>query len=319
MMYCRSIPTTDDRTDYRKGGNVQSSYERMMYQLSPPPSLFDDLQEYIDLYFAEKDDKYFTWFLHYYEPRINAIVSKRMRHYKMDGHFIELKSACISGIWQAVLEYEPDRGVPFIAFMQRFIQEQILDYVRIMRPTLTVPKDSTYRNQRRIMAVFSSLGGRFDDETITGVAQRLGIKEDTVCKHIRLALRSQDAVSIESLAENEEDDSSERLYSNNMSEPEYAFFAGRRSDMLFEAFDELEYRESDIVAARLDFCMECGQVIERDINGLDRTKEKKPTFEDLANNYGLRSANAAEKKYYRAIERMRARIAECGDMSTGSN
>jgi len=65
--------------------------------------------------------------------------------------------------------------------------------------------------------------------------------------------------------------------------------------------------------------MECGQVIERDGNGLDRTKEKKPTFEDLANNYGLRSANAAEKKYYRAIERMRARIAECGDMSTGSN
>ena len=51
MMYCRSIPTTNDRTDYRKGGNVQSSYERMMYQLSPPPPLFDDLQEYIDLYF----------------------------------------------------------------------------------------------------------------------------------------------------------------------------------------------------------------------------------------------------------------------------
>ena len=93
-----------------------------------------------------------------------------------------------------------------------------------------------------------------------------------------------------------------------MSEPEFAFFAGRRSDMLFEAFGELEYRERDIVAARLDFCMECGQVLERDSNGLDRTKEKKPTFEDLANNYGLRSANAAEKIYYKAIEKLRGMI-----------
>ena len=279
-----------------------------MYQLSPPPPLFDDLQEYIDLYFAEKDDKYFTWFLHQYEPRINAIASKRMRHYKMDGHFIELKSACVSGIWLALLEYEPDRGVPFIAFMQRFIQQQILDYVRIMRPTLTVPKDSAYRTQRRIMALFSSLGGRFDDDTIAGVAKRLEIKEDTVSKHIRLALRSQDTISIESLAENEDDGGSEKLYANSMSEPEFAFFAGRRSDMLFEAFGELEYRERDIVAARLDFCMECGQAIERDSNGLDRNKEKKPTFEDLANNYGLRSANAAEKIYYKAIEKLRGMI-----------
>jgi len=279
MMCCRSdasmyIPTTDDRTDYKKDGSVQNSYERLMYQLSPPPPLFDDLQEYIDLYFAEKDDKYFTWFLHHYEPRINAIVSKRMRHYKMDGHFIELKSACVSGIWLALLEYEPDRGVPFVAFMQRFMQEQILDYVRIMRPTLTVPKDSAYRTQRRIMAVFSSLGGRFDDETIAGVAQRLGIKEDTVSKHIRLALRSQDTVSIESLAENEEDGGSEKLYANSMSEPEYAFFAGRRSDMLFEAFDELEYRERDIVAARLDFCMECGRLSRETATVLTEIKKK---------------------------------------------
>ena len=37
----------------------------------PVPPAKDDLNEYIDLYCAEKDEKYFNWFLYYYEPTLN--------------------------------------------------------------------------------------------------------------------------------------------------------------------------------------------------------------------------------------------------------
>ena len=48
--------------------------ELYIYRLSPAPPRKDDLQEYIDLYFAEKDEEYLSWFLHYYEPTLNTTV-----------------------------------------------------------------------------------------------------------------------------------------------------------------------------------------------------------------------------------------------------
>ena len=46
--------------------------ELYIYRLSPAPPRKDDLQEYIDLYLAEKNETYLSWFLHYYEPRATA-------------------------------------------------------------------------------------------------------------------------------------------------------------------------------------------------------------------------------------------------------
>ena len=113
-----------------------------------------------------------------------------------------------------------------------------------------------------------------------------------------LAIRAQDVVSTD-------DDEQEHLYANSFSEPETAFFRNLQYDAVLEAYYALDYRERYIVAARLDFCPDCLNVTERDGYGLDRRKEKKPTFEDLAGDFGLRSANAAEDIYYGAIEKMR--------------
>ena len=48
--------------------------ELYIYRLSPAPPRKDDLQEYIDLYLAEKEEKYLSWFLHYYEPTLHTTV-----------------------------------------------------------------------------------------------------------------------------------------------------------------------------------------------------------------------------------------------------
>ncbi len=40
----------------------------------------DDLQEYIDLYLAEKDEKYLSWFLHYYEPTLTTVMGIVQRY-----------------------------------------------------------------------------------------------------------------------------------------------------------------------------------------------------------------------------------------------
>ena len=45
-----------------------------LYRMKPAPLKKDDLQAYIALYCAEKDDKYLNWFFRYYEPRLNIVI-----------------------------------------------------------------------------------------------------------------------------------------------------------------------------------------------------------------------------------------------------
>ena len=45
----------------------------VMYRITPAPPKME-LQEYIERYCKEKDEKYFLWFLHYYEKTLNTKV-----------------------------------------------------------------------------------------------------------------------------------------------------------------------------------------------------------------------------------------------------
>lgn len=55
------------------------------YRLTPAPPKKDDFQEYIALYFAKKDEKYLSWFLHYYEPTLNTQIMTAVQEYSMRG------------------------------------------------------------------------------------------------------------------------------------------------------------------------------------------------------------------------------------------
>ncbi len=55
-----------------------------------------ELQEYIELYCKEKDEKYFLWFLHYYENTLNTKVMGWVQNYAMPGHFQDMKQAFIA-------------------------------------------------------------------------------------------------------------------------------------------------------------------------------------------------------------------------------
>ena len=65
--------------------------ELYIYRLDPAPPRKKDLQEYIALYCAEKDDKHLAWFLHYFEKVINTKVMGYVQRFAMYGHFLDLK------------------------------------------------------------------------------------------------------------------------------------------------------------------------------------------------------------------------------------
>ena len=78
-----------------------------------------------------------------------------------------------------------------------------------------------------------------------------------------------------------------------------------QNEAVWKAFSSLSLRERDIVATHLDFNPDTGEPIERDDFGFDQNGEKKPTFEQIANNYSLRSARSAERAFHKAIENIR--------------
>ena len=58
----------------------QALLERRMYHLAlAPPKL--PPQEYIELYFAEKEDKYLSWYLHDREPVLNKLAQDACQRY----------------------------------------------------------------------------------------------------------------------------------------------------------------------------------------------------------------------------------------------
>ena len=72
-----------------------------------------------------------------------------------------------------------------------------------------------------------------------------------------------------------------------------------RQEVLFAAFEKLNYRDQDIVASHLGFCPKC--LITKNADGSNRQHEY---FEDLAIPYGL-TPKAASQVYDRAIEKLR--------------
>ena len=82
--------------------NKRWTEDLYLYRMKPAPPKKDDLQEYISLYCAEKDEKYLGWFFYYYEPRLNTIIMETVQETAMKGHFADLKQAYIFGIYKAL-------------------------------------------------------------------------------------------------------------------------------------------------------------------------------------------------------------------------
>ena len=152
--------------------------ELYSYQLKPAPPKMPP-QEYIERYLAEKDDKYFSWYLHYNEKYINEKVKGYVQEYAMQGHFMDTKSAYIFGLLQALQNYDPEKGASFNTFQAYYTKEAIDDYIRTMRTGHTVSSEDNYALLRKAMALYAKYGYKSDDATTNKISLEIGRKPKT--------------------------------------------------------------------------------------------------------------------------------------------
>lgn len=280
--------------------------ELYQYRLSPAPPK-KELQEYIELYLTEKEESYLSWFLHYYEPILNTTVMGIVQRYSMYGHFLDLKEACILGILRAIETYDLQSKVPFITYKTRIMWEEIHNYIRTMRTGLTIQSEHEYRNLRNIMHLYTLYQNKSDPQAIQKISQEVGLSEKTTKEILRSGLHNIQFVDFyHKYTDEETEESREDVTCDHTTDPYYTLLREEQSKAIFSAFYSLTYREQEVIRSHLGFCPNC--------HSTASPKFKPQTFQEIAIQNELTSAQAAENIYHKAIAKMRKELKREGNV-----
>ena len=280
--------------------------ERRMYRLDPaPPKL--PLQECIELYFDENEDKYLSWYLHDREPMLNKLAQDACQRYGLPEHFVDIKQAAVCGILAALQKYDPSIGVPFVSFQKQYISDSIEDYIRTAQSGVITMTTDPYPVLRRIMAIYHQSGDDCSDDSVQRIADEVAMDAKSVRKYIAIGTLNERRVDFYRQYDEGGEETGEDVTVDTTSQPDKLYFQAVLYDALHRAYDNLTYREQRTVAKHLGFCGICWSVKKAVlINGEIEYRPIKPmTFEEISHSASRRSDKASERTYKNALEKMR--------------
>lgn len=293
--------------------------ELYIYRLTPAPPKEYDLQKYILNYLAQSDDKYISWFLHYYERTLNEKAMAIVQNYAMYGHFLDIKQAYVIGMLKALQDYDPERGVPFIVYKEYAAMGEVHEYIRTMRTGFTVQSNDEYLRLRKAMRLYREFGNKSDDATLEKIAKAIGTSKEDAAEIIRCGMQNMQFVEYyRQYADEDSEESREEVAHDGSSEPDKLFFKLEQAEAVMTAFENLNYRERAMISAHLGFCMECYATHFYDKDDLDEDGKpiRKPILEeafiDIAIDHGLASPDTADKTYRRALDKMKGELKKQG-------
>ena len=286
-----------------------------IYRLDPAPPKYENYQEYFDLYFAEKDEKYLSWFLHYYENELNTKARGFVNEYAMYGHVVDLKQAFVMGMMEALQRYDISRGVPFLVFKELLAMNAVHTYIRTMRTGYTVQSSYADEQLRKVMWQYAERGYRYDEETIVAISKETGISPKNVEEILQGGLLNMSITEFyRHYGDEDSEESTEEVAADGTSQTEELYFRIEKAEEVMAAFEALNYRERAIVADHLGFCRDCYATHYYDDEDLDedgkpkRKPKRKVPFIELAVEHGLASPDTADKTYRRALAKMRQKL-----------
>ena len=285
------------------------------YTITPAPPKWE-LQEYINAYCKENDDKYLAWFLHYYEKTLNGNVRKITQRYFMPEAFADIKQAYVTGLLKALRSYDVSVGTPFVVFKERHAEREVLDCIRNIRTGYTVQSLAEYNKLRKVMAIWDKYERRYTDETIENIAAETGETARNVKEILLGGLRNENAAEFYRRYSDDDgdgyDDSGEEYIQDNSSDTEYLYFKAELYSRLMNAYEDLNYEERTMLAERCGFCTHCYGVFFMDEPDGDPKKKPIPQmmYTDIATNHGYSSANTAKRICDRTLEKLRKAIQE---------
>ena len=273
----------------------------------PTPPAKEELQEYIDLYFAEKDEIYFSWFLYYYEPELNTKTMNLVQEYAMQGHFVDLKQAYVFGMLKALKKYDSSLGVPFLVYKEYYVKNEVDEYIRTMRHGYTMQSADEQKTARKTMALYREHEYKTDDITIRKIAAVVGKSEKDTREIIQCSVDNTHYIDFfRNYVDEDGETTGEDVTCDYSSEPSREYIRLWREESLFAAFEKLTYREREMIADHLGFCTDCYGIFEMDeVNGIPiKAFRKEKAYIDLAAEHTLSSPDTAYRICNGGYEKM---------------
>ena len=288
-----------------------------IYRLEQAPPKYENYQEYFERYFAENDETYLAWFLHYYEKELNTKARGFVNEYAMYGHFVDLKQAYVMGMMEALQRYDISRGVPFLAFKELPAMNAVHTYIRTMRTGYTVQSSYADKQLREVMWQYAQYGYRCDEDTIAAIAEETQIAPKNVEEILMGGLLNMNMTDFyRHYGDEDSEESMEEVATDGTSQTEELYLRIEKAEKVMSTFESLNYRERAIVAEHLGFCRDCYATYyydqeDFDVDGKPKRKaRRKVPFIELAVEHGLASPDTADKTYRRALEKMRKALSK---------
>lgn len=252
------------------------------FQLTPEPKRPDDLSDLIQSCNIEKDLKYVSLFLHFYEGMLNKRIQTFLISHGTNCYdpikFMELKLTCRETVIKKALDYQSGE-TSFLTYLYPFIRDAILT-ATMQEEQWAFSSLTEYKRVRMIAAIYNSCGENAV-ETIHKFCQKTGCYPKTATEYLFMAvgIRAREA----SDDETEIPDGCESNEEWLLKQEEFS--------RVRAAFARLSHKEQFLLEKR---------------NGIF---EPAWSFEKIATVYEYSSTQSAERAYKKAVRKLQRELA----------
>ena len=263
-----------------------------IFQLEPEPPAVDNPNEYILSALQEKDLKYFSFFLHHYEPQLNKRIKKFIGADGNDPYntdrFLDIKLSCREMMLQKLMEYDPAKGAEYATYIFPFIRDAMLRF-RMGEEAWSVSSLTNYKMLRTMAYLYHNT-----KDTVSEFAKKYNCDLDLAEEYLKIVrgIRNQQPFYV---TDEDGEETGEDVALDDTWNYADILWNGIQADKVQRAFDKLNYREQTLLEKRLAICMTCGRV---------GSWKNRPTFEELAVMFEGSTASGAERAYRKAVDKL---------------
>ena len=277
-----------------------------VYQLTPPPPELYTVNEYIVAAQTWHDLRFFAWFLHHIEPRLNGWVRNFLLREGLDRYdperFLDYKRSGVRAMLECLESYDPFKGAEFLTYAHHAIGNALLQ-CRMMEEGGSFSSLDEYKRVRGIAWLYNETG-KSKSEVVSEYARKEGCSEETAERYLSAARINRSQVSLYATAQDEDgEETGEDVTRDDSWDYTAILWNGIQAEAVRAAFEKLTYREQRFLEGRNAICMTCGRV--------SPISERK-SFEELAGMFEGSTASGAERAYQRAVEKLTVLLVEAG-------
>ena len=273
-----------------------------IFQLEPELPKAENINDYILSALREKDLKYFSFFLHHYEPQLNNRIKSFLGVDSGDQYdperFLDIKLSCREAMLQKLPDYAPEKGAEYATYIYPFIRDAMLRF-RMGEEQWSVSSLTSYKMLRTMAWLYHNT-----KDAIAEFSKKYNCDLALAEEYLKVVrgIRNQQPFFVTEQDEDGEETGEDvtRDYSWNYAD---ILWDGIQAEKVRKALEKLNYREQTLLEKRLAICMTCGRV---------GSWKNRPTFEELAVMFEGSSASGAERAYRKAAEHLTLLLVENG-------